>query len=299
MNKIEQTIHNNEIKLAFFIVLITIVIMGLGYMITEILNLGTLGILISLVIAAGANFISYFFSKDIVLKSQHAIPMRSEQFPEYCKMVQDMCQRNNIILPELYYIECNALNAFATGRNQKNAAVVVTSGLLRTVPLDEISGIVGHELSHIVHKDILVTSFITTLIGYVSILATTLRTATIYKSSGRNQSTGLIFIVATVATILVPIAGMLIKMAVSRSREYMADATGGQICGDPRLLAKALYRISHDGNQMPMANTATAPLYIANPFKGNAFANLMSTHPDINDRIRRLNEMAEGYRLID
>ena len=171
MDKIEQTIQNNEIKLAFFIVLITLVIMGLGYLITDILNLGTTGILISLIIAAGANFVSYFFSKDIVLKSQHAIPMRSEDFPEYYKMVQDMCQRNNIYLPELYYIECNALNAFATGRNQKNAAVVVTSGLLKTVPLDEISGIVGHELSHIVHKDILVTSFITTLIGYVSILA--------------------------------------------------------------------------------------------------------------------------------
>jgi heat shock protein HtpX len=296
MNKIEQTIHNNEIKLAFFIVLITIVIMGLGYMVTEILNLGTTGILISLVIAAGANFISYFFSKDIVLKSQHAIPMRSEDFPEYYKMVQDMCQRNNIYLPELYYIECNALNAFATGRSQKNAAVVVTSGLLKTVPLDEISGIVGHELSHIVHKDILVTSFITTLIGYVSILATTLRTASMYRTSGRNQNNGLVFLVATAATILVPIAGMLIKMAVSRSREYMADATGGQICGDPKLLAKALYRISHDGNPMPMANTATAPLYIANPFKNNAFANLMSTHPDINDRIQRLNEMAADFK---
>lgn len=298
MDKINQTIQNNEMKLAFFIVLITIVIMGLGYLITEILNLGMLGVFISLIIAAAANFISYFFSKDIVLKSQHAIPMRSEEFPEYYKMVQDMCQRNNIILPELYYIECNALNAFATGRNQKNAAVVVTSGLLKTVPLDEISGIVGHELSHIVHKDILVTSFITTLIGYVSILASTLRTASMYKG-GRNSNTGLIFLVGTAATILVPIAGMLIKMAVSRSREYMADATGGQICGNPKLLAKALYRISHDGNPMPMANTATAPLYIANPFKGNAFANLMSTHPDINDRIQRLNEMAEGYRELN
>ncbi len=297
MNKIEQTIQNNEIKLAFFIIIITLVIMGLGYLITDILNLGMTGIFISLVIAAGANFISYFFSKNIVLKSQHAIPMKSEQFPEYYKMVQDMCQRNNIILPELYYIECNALNAFATGRNQKNAAVVDTSGLLQKVPLDEISGIVGHELSHIVHRDILVTSFITTLIGYVSILATTLRTASMYGSKGRNQNNGLVFLVATAATALVPIAGMLIKMAISRSREYMADATGGQICGDPRLLAKALYRISHDGEPMPMANTATAPLYIANPFKGNAFANLMSTHPDINDRIQRLNEMAADYRV--
>ena len=288
MISVEQTIQHNELKLAVFIVIISVIILFLGYIISEIFNLGMIGIFISFIVAAGANFISYFYSRDIVLKSQHAIPMRDEEFPEYCNMVREMCERNNIYMPDLYYIKTNALNAFATGRDQKHAAVVITEGMLRTTPLDEISGVIGHELSHIVHKDIMITSFIAILIGYVTILATAIRTASMYRS---RQNNGLIMLVGLACSILVPIAGMIIKMAISRSREYMADATGGQICGDPRLLAKALYRISHDGQEMPMANTATAPLYISNPFKGKAFSNLFSTHPDINDRIRRLNEM--------
>ncbi len=293
MDKVQQTIQNNEMKLALYIVLITLVIMGLGYLVSEVLNLGMLGLFISLLFAAGANFFAYFFSKTVALKSQHAVRMQKEDFPEYFNMVEEMCRRNNILMPELYYIPTNALNAFATGRNQKNAAVAITTGLLKSAPMDEISGVIGHELAHVVHKDILITSFITTLIGYISILATTLRTASMYRTSNRddNQNMGLIFLVGTAAAILVPVAGTLIRMAVSRSREYMADATGGQICGNPKYLARALYRISHDGNPMPTADTATAPMYISNPLKGTPFASLMSTHPDINDRIRRLNEM--------
>ncbi len=291
MISVQKTIQQNELKLAVFIVVISVIILFLGYLISDIFNLGMIGIFISFIIAAGANFISYFFSRDIVLKSQHAIPMRDAEFPEYCNMVRGMCEKNNIIMPDLYYIKTNALNAFATGRDQKHAAVVITEGMLRTTPLDEISGVIGHELSHIVHKDIMITSFIAILIGYVTILAGALRTASMYRTSGSRQNNGLLMLIGLACSILVPIAGMIIKMAVSRSREYMADATGGVICGDPKLLAKALYRISHDGQEMPMANTATAPLYISNPFKGNSFANLFSTHPDINDRIRRLNEM--------
>ena len=267
MNNVEKTIQSNEIKLAFFICLISVIIMFFGYIISEIFGFGMTGVFISFLIAAGANFFSYFFSKSIVLKSQHAIPMRESEYPEYYNMVKNMCERNNIILPELYYIESPALNAFATGRSQKDAAVVVTSGLLRNVPLDEISGVIGHELSHIVHKDILITSFITTLVGYITIMASTMRNASMYRSTtNRNQNSGLFLIIGIGAAILAPIIGMLIRMAVSRSREYMADATGGQICGNPMLLAKALYRISHDGNEMPMANEATAPLYISNPY---------------------------------
>ncbi|MBQ9245890.1 M48 family metalloprotease [bacterium] len=286
------TIRYNELKLAVFISIISLLIMILGWIISDIYNLGMIGVFVSFLIAAGANFFSYFFSKSIVLKSHHAIPMTPNEYPEYCKMVQDMCARNNMIMPELYYINTPALNAFATGRSQKDAAVVVTSGLLRGVPLDEISGVIGHELSHILHKDILVTTFIATMLGYVSILATSLRNIYMYRgSSGRNQNIGLMFLIGMVLSIAVPFVSMLIKMAVSRSREYMADATGGQLCGNPQLLAKALYRISHDGNPMQMANAATEPLYIANPFKGSFFAKLMSTHPDTNDRIRRLQNM--------
>ncbi len=292
MDNVNKTIKENEFKLFFFITLTTVIILFLGYLVSDMFNLGTMGIIISGVIAAGANFISYFFSKDMVLKSQHAIPMSKEAYPEYYNMVKNMCEQNNILMPELYYIESPALNAFATGRNQKNAAVVITSGMLKQVPLDEISGVVGHELSHIVHKDIMVMSFITTLVGFMTIFASALKNQSSYNRYNRNgNGSALAPIVALAAAVVAPIAGMLIQMAVSRSREYMADATGGQFCGNPKLLAKALYRISHDGNPMPMANSATAPLYISNPLKNNIITNLFSTHPNIEDRINRLNAM--------
>lgn len=294
MNNINKTIKENEFKLFFFITLTSLIILFLGYLISDILGLGTAGIMVSVIIAIGTNFISYFFSKDMVLKSQKAIPMSKEAYPEYYSMVQQLCEQNNILLPELYYIESPALNAFATGRNQKNAAVVVTSGLLKQVPLDEISGIVGHELSHILHKDIMVMSFITTLVGCMSIFASTLRNSSTYNRYDRNNNnngSSLAIIVGAVAAIIAPFAAMLIQMAVSRSREYMADATGGLICGNPKLLAKALYRISHSGSEMPTANSAVAPLYISNPLKNNFITNLFSTHPNIDDRIKRLNEM--------
>lgn len=294
MNNVDKTILTNELKLAFFIILISVIIFLFGYIITEMLGLGIEGIYITGLIAAGVNFFSYFFSKTIVLKSQHAIPMTQHDFPEYFNMVKDLCKKNNIIMPELYYIKTPALNAFATGRSQKDAAVVVTSGLLKKVPLDEIKGVIGHELSHILHKDILITTFIGIMIGFISIMASFIKNASLYNSYSRrnsNNSNSMLLLIGLAAAILAPISGLLIKMAISRSREYMADATGAQLCSNPQLLAKALYRISHDGTEMPMANEAVAPLYIANPFKNSFFSNLFSTHPDINDRIRRLQAM--------
>ncbi len=292
MNNVNKTMFINELKLVFFISLTSAIILFFGYIISEMFGFGLDGILISLLLAAGVNFFSYFFSKNIVLKSQGAIRMKEEEYPEYYNNVKIMCERNNIIMPELYYINNSSLNAFATGRNQKNAAVVVTSGLLKTLPMNEIMGVIGHELSHIVHKDIMITSFVSTLVGYITILATVLRNASIYNTSGRNRnSSSALPLLALTATIITPVVATLIRMAVSRSREYMADATGGQICGNPHDLASALYRISHNGSAMPMANEAVAPLYISNPLRGGILSNLFSTHPDIEDRIKRLENM--------
>ena len=292
MITVDKTIRINEFKLLLFVVLTFAIIFFFGYLITEIFDFGMIGIYSTIVVAVAVNLFSYFFSKTLVLKSQKAVPMTASDYPEYYNMVKNMCEKNNIKLPELYYINSSSLNAFATGRNQNDAAVVVTSGLLKKVPLDEISGVIGHELSHIVHKDILISSFIAILVGTISILASAVRTSSVYRTSNRRHTNdnGLL-IFAAIAAMLAPLIGMIIKMAVSRSREYMADATGGQICGDPKLLAKALYRISHDGSEMPTANEATAPMYIANPLKLGMFAKLFSTHPDINDRINRLQEM--------
>ena len=285
---IYKTIKNNEFKLALYIALTGAIIFLFGYIISEYFNFGLEGVLVIFVIASAVNFISYFFSKTMVLKSQKAIPLTENDYPEYIDMVKEMCRRNNIMLPELYYINSKALNAFATGRNQKDCAVVVTSGLLKSLPLEEVSGVVGHELSHIVHKDIMITSLITTLVGYITIMATAMRSAA-FRSRGKNAAP--LLLIGLAVSILAPFIGLLIRMAVSRSREYMADATGAEICGNPEYLAKALYRISHDGNEMPMVNEATAPLYISNPIKNKAWETLFSTHPDINDRIQRLQAM--------
>ena len=292
MITVDKTIRANEFKLFFFICLTVAIILFFGYLITEIFNFGMMGIYSTIIVAILVNLFSYFFSKTLVLKSQKAIPMTANDYPEYYNMVKNMCDKNNIKLPELYYINSPSLNAFATGRNQNDAAVVVTSGLLKKVPLDEISGVIGHELSHIVHKDIMISSFIAIMVGMFTIMASFVRSSSVYRTSNRrsNNNDGLL-IFACIAAMLAPLVGLIIKMAVSRSREYMADATGGQICGDPGLLAKALYRISHDGCEMPMANEATAQMYIANPLKTSMFAKLFSTHPDINDRINRLQEM--------
>lgn len=296
MYSVRKTIFLNELKLIFFISLTSLIILFFGYYISEMFNFGTEGIVISLIIATAINFFSYFFSKSIVLKSQNAIRMTENDYPEYYNNVKLMCERNNIILPELYYIKSSSLNAFATGRNQKNAAVVVTSGLLKTLSQDEIMGVVGHELSHIVHKDILITSFISTLVGYITILASVLRNSTLYSYSNRysnKNSNSSLPLLAIVATIITPIVATIIKMAVSRSREYMADAKGAKICGNPHYLAKALYKISHNGSEMPTANEAVAPLYISNPLKGGILSNLFSTHPSTEDRIKRLELMQE------
>ncbi len=291
MNNVNKTIFTNELKLVFFIALTSAIILFFGYVISEMFGFGLEGILISLILAAGVNFFSYFFSKDIVLKSQGAIRMREEEFPEYYNNVKMMCEKNNIIMPELYYINTSSLNAFATGRNQKNAAVVVTSGLLKTLPMNEIMGVVGHELSHIIHKDIMITSFISTLVGYITILASVLRNNAMYNSARNRNSNSTLPLLAITATIIAPVVATLIRMAVSRSREYMADATGGKICGNPQYLANALYRISHGGCAMPTANEAVAPLYISNPLRGGFLSNLFSTHPNTEDRIKRLENM--------
>lgn len=288
-DSIYRTIKHNEFKLALYIGLTGAIIFLFGYIISQYFNFGIEGVLVIFVIATVINFISYFFSKSMVLKSQKAVPLTNDDYPEYVDMVKELCRRNNIILPELYYINSKALNAFATGRNQKDCAVVVTTGLLKTLPLNEISGVVGHELSHIVHKDIMITSLITTLVGYITIMATAMRNAA-FRARGKNAAP--LLLVGMVVSILAPFIGLLIRMAVSRSREYMADATGAQICGNPQYLAKALYRISHDGNEMPMVNESTAPLYISNPIKNKAWESLFSTHPDINDRINRLQNMS-------
>lgn len=288
----ENIIRENKNKLFLYMLIMTAIIVALGHIISQYLGYGLTGTGISLILAGGLNFISYFFSDSIVIKSTGAQEIKESDLPQYYNLVREMCQRNNIHMPRLYIINSQALNAFATGRNRQKSIVTITRGLLEKLTPEEISGVVGHELSHIEHGDILLMSAISILAGFISILAQMMGTRGLNAGLSRRENSGSVAIVGIILALAAPFTATLIKLAISRTREYSADALGAKICGNPQYLASALNKIKYDGNPLVQANDATAHLYISNPFKNNAFANLMSTHPNIDDRIKKLQQMS-------
>ena len=286
----ENIIRENKNRLFLYMLGMTAIIVALGHIISQYLGYGLMGTGISLIFAGGLNFISYFFSDSIVIKSTGAQEIKESDLPQYYNLVREMCKRNNLHMPRLYIINSQALNAFATGRNREKSIVAVTKGLLEKLTPEEISGVVGHELSHIEHGDILLMSAISILAGFVSILAQMLGTRGLSAGLSRRENSGSVAILGIVLALAAPFTATLIKLAISRTREYSADALGAKICGNPQYLASALNKIKYDGNPLMQANDATAHLYISNPFKGNALSNLMSTHPNIDDRIQKLQQ---------
>ena len=288
----ENIIRENKNRLFLYMLGMTAIIVTLGHIISQYLGYGLMGTGISLIFAGGLNFISYFFSDSIVIKSTGAQEIKESDLPQYYNLVREMCKRNNLHMPRLYIINSQALNAFATGRNREKSIVAVTKGLLEKLTPEEISGVVGHELSHIEHGDILLMSAISILAGFVSILAQMLGTRGLSAGLSRRENSGSVAILGIVLALAAPFTATLIKLAISRTREYSADALGAKICGNPQYLASALNKIKYDGNPLAKANDATAHLYISNPFKNNTLANLMSTHPNIDDRIQKLQQMS-------
>ncbi len=288
----ENIIRENKNRLFLYMLGMTAIIVALGHIISQYLGYGLMGTGISLIFAGGLNFISYFFSDSIVIKSTGAQEIKESDLPQYYNLVREMCQRNNIHMPRLYIINSQALNAFATGRNREKSIVAVTKGLLEKLTPEEISGVVGHELSHIEHGDILLMSAISILAGFISILAQMMGTRGLNAGLSRRENSGSVAILGIVLALAAPFTATLIKLAISRTREYSADALGAKICGNPQYLASALNKIKYDGNPLAQANDATAHLYISNPFKNNTLANLMSTHPNIDDRIKKLQQMS-------
>ena len=284
-------IKQNQAKVFLYMVIMTTIIGVLGHFVSTYFNFGLTGTGIFLIIAGLIDFVAYFFSDVFVIKSSGAKEIKEEQMPEYFKLVRDMCERNHIKMPKLYLINTGAMNAFATGRNKDKAVVAVTRGLLEKLNPEEISGVVGHELSHIENGDMFLMSVLSILAGFISILADSFwYSSAMGRASDRDRS-GVIAIIGLILALLAPITASLIKLAVSRSREYMADAKGAQICGNPLYLASALSKIKNDRIPLPGAGQATAHLYISNPFKGDFISKLMSTHPDTDDRIKKLQNM--------
>ena len=244
--------------------------------------------LIFLFVAAGMNFISYFFSDKIALKMSGAVPMEEAEHPEYFEMVRELCQRADIPMPKLYIIPQAQPNAFATGRNYSHSAVAVTAGITQLLSKDELRGVVAHELAHIKHRDILIQSVAATIGAAITYLGYML----MWFGNSNNSPLGLVGALAMV--LLAPLAASIIQLAVSRQREYAADAGGAAISGNPESLASALERLEQGAEAIPMeghVNDATEPLYIVKPFRSRGLAGLFSTHPPIEERVARLRQM--------
>lgn len=254
---------------------------------------GSSGMLIALLMALGMNFFAYWFSDSMALKMSGAQEVSETEAPALHQMVATLATRANLPKPRVYIIHKDTPNAFATGRNPSHAAVAVTSGLQRILKPDELEGVVAHELGHIKNRDILISSVAATMAGAISYMASMAQWAMIFgggRSDDDNGGGGLLGSLAMM--ILAPLGASLIQMAISRSREFQADATGAAICGHPMSLASALQQLERYNRQLPMdVNPATAQMYIVNPLSGGQLARLFSTHPPVQERIKRLSAL--------
>lgn len=250
---------------------------------------GAQGATMALGMAILMNFVSYFFSDKIALSMYGAKQVSRQDAPELHGLVEGLVARAGLPMPKLYVIPGDSPNAFATGRNPQHSAVAVTEGIMRVLKRDELEGVIAHELAHVKNRDILISSVAATMAGAIMWIASMARWAAIFGGGSRDRddnggALGMLF-----AMIVAPIAAMLVQMAVSRSREYGADATGASFTGNPHALANALRKIHDVSRRIPLeASPATAHMFIVHPFSGGALMNLFSTHPPIEKRIERL-----------
>lgn len=255
------------------------------------------GFVIPMLFVVGLNFVAYFFSDKIAIAATRAKPVAEHELPQVYSIVSNLTARTGMPMPRIYVIDSPQPNAFATGRNPKNAAVAVTTGILQMLDNNELEGVLAHELAHVSNRDILISSIAAMMAGALTIFA---RMAFWFGGGGRSRENPLGAVVAILSLILAPIAAMLIRTAISRTREFQADHTGAEITGSPLHLASALQKIAAGTERIPMAvNPATSQLFIENPLKavrGRGMMNLLSTHPPAEERIRRLTEMAQGLR---
>jgi heat shock protein HtpX len=250
---------------------------------------GSTGMVIALGLAAAMNFGSYWFSDRIVLAMYRAQPVSEQEAPRLHALVDRLVARAGLPKPKLYVLPQRAPNAFATGRNPRHAAVAVTAGLLEMLNEEEIEGVVAHELAHVKNRDILIGSIAATIAGAIAVMASLARWGAIFGGfGGRDDRDGGIFGLLAMA-IVAPMAALVIQMAVSRSREYAADATGAEIAGNPYGLARALEKLGQASRRVPLpASPATSHMFIVMPFSGRAMMKLFSTHPPVEERVRRL-----------
>lgn len=280
----------NTVKTALLLGILTVLFIVIGNAVG-----GKSGALIAFVLAIAMNFFSYFFSDKIALGMYHAQKVTEEEYPALFRIVRKLVQNANLPMPSIYIIPQEVPNAFATGRNPKNAAVAVTVGALRLLNESELMGVLGHELGHIKHRDILISTIAATIAGAIMIIADMVRWAVLFGGFSKDRDSESNPFVLIALAIFAPLAATLIQLAISRAREYEADRAGAEFSGNPLYLASALEKLENYSKQIPLeGNTVTENLFIVNPFSAKGIMNLFSTHPPIQERIKRLRQMALG-----
>ncbi len=273
----------NTMRTVMLMTLLTLVLVAAGGALG-----GQSGALFALIMAGVMNLGSYWFSDKLVIKMYRGQETRSGELYE---VVSELCQQNNLTMPKVYLLPQETPNAFATGRNPQHAVVAATQGIMQILSREELKGVMAHELAHVQNRDILIGSIAATFAGAISYLAHMAQWAMIFGGRDDEDSNPIAMIGMM---ILAPIAAMLVQMAISRSREYGADQKGARLCGNPYSLASALRKLEMSNQRLPMqkVNEATAHMFIVNPLRGNKLARLFSTHPPMEERIRRLEGMS-------
>ena len=280
----------NSLKLVFLMTLMMVLFLFVGYLLG-----GNSGMMIAFVFALAMNFASYWFSDKMVLAMYRAKEVTKDTAPKFYNIVEKLSQNAGLPMPRVYIINDPTPNAFATGRNPDHAAVAATTGIIQSLNSEELEGVLGHELAHVKHRDILISTIVATFVGTITFIAQMAGWALIFggRGGGRDDDNGLgsLFLI-----FLAPIAATMLQLAVSRSREYFADQGGAEFSKNPLALASALRKISAANQLKPVNNSgpATAHLFIINPLKQGGLMKLFSTHPPTEERIKRLEQMASG-----
>ncbi len=289
----------NTFKTMFFLTVLTLLFMFIGSMIG-----GQSGALVALVLAGVMNFVSYWFSDKIVLKMYGAREIQYNDHPRFYNLVQRLAVNAGLPMPKLYVIPTETPNAFATGRNPEHAAVAATEGILSRLTEDELEGVMAHELAHVKNRDILISSVVATFAGAISYIASMAQWAAIFGGFNRNSDEeenggGSNIFSFLIMAVLAPIIATMIQLAISRSREFLADRTGAEISRRPMQLAQALIKLEKSNLMLPMeGNKATAHLFIVSPLTGGGLVGLFRTHPTTEERVEKLKAYAEETGLL-
>ncbi|MCF8037895.1 MAG: zinc metalloprotease HtpX [Desulfohalobiaceae bacterium] len=277
----------NQLKTGLLLGLLTALILLFGRLLG-----GQSGLIFAFILAIAMNVGSYWFSDRIVLSMYKARELSPQDAPALHRIVEELAGRGGLPKPKVYLIPQDAPNAFATGRSPGKSVVAVTQGLMHLLTPEELKGVLAHEMGHIRNRDILIQSVAATLAGVIMFVSTMVKWAAIFGMGG-NDDEGGNPLLAIILAIVAPIAAMLIQMAISRSREYLADRSGAELSGNPGYLASALEKLDAYSKKMPMkqGNPSTAHMFIVNPFSGQNLANLFSTHPPVQERVKRLRSL--------